>query len=79
MRMNFLEFSNERKRLYDESLFLNPNNAGNAGYFSKKVKRREHWRLYDVFKKRCLSRYRNRRFAANSGELCNSGRFLQRV
>jgi uncharacterized protein YprB with RNaseH-like and TPR domain len=48
-----LGFSNERKRLCDESLFLNASelDAGNAGYFSKKVKRREHWRLYDVFKK----------------------------
>lgn len=46
-------FSTERKRLFDERLFLNKSEleAGNAGYFSKQLKRREHWRLYDFFKK----------------------------
>lgn len=47
-----LGFSSERKRLFDESLFLNKSQleAGNAAYFSKKLKRREHWRLYNSFK-----------------------------
>ena len=46
-------FSTERKRLFDESLFRHKSelDAGNASYFSKKLKRREHWRLYDFFKK----------------------------
>lgn len=46
-------FSKERKRLFDESLFRHKSEleAGNAGYFSKKLKRREHWRLYESFKK----------------------------
>jgi len=46
-------FSTERKRLFDERLFLNKSEleAGNAGYFSRQLKRREHWRLYDFFKK----------------------------
>jgi uncharacterized protein YprB with RNaseH-like and TPR domain len=46
-------FSKDRKRLFDESLFRHKSEleAGNAGYFNKKLKRREHWRLYDSFKK----------------------------
>jgi uncharacterized protein YprB with RNaseH-like and TPR domain len=51
-----LGFSKERKRLFDESLFLNKAqlDARNARYFSQNVKRREHWRLYDFFKKDAL-------------------------
>ena len=49
-------FSKERKRLFDESLSRNKSelDAGNAVYFSKKLKRREHWRLYDSFKKNAV-------------------------
>jgi len=45
-------FSDERKRLYNESLFLFQKelNARNAGYFSRAVKRREQWRLFEMFK-----------------------------
>ena len=46
-------FSSERKRSFDDSLIRNKAelDAGNAAYFSKKLKRREHWRLYHSFKK----------------------------
>lgn len=39
------------KRLSDESLFhdLNALNTADAHYFQKRVKRREHWRLFDCF------------------------------
>lgn len=45
-------FNTERKRLFDESLFLDSRelNRGNASYFFKRLKRREHWRLFDFFK-----------------------------
>lgn len=48
-----LGFSSERKRHFDESLFIYESqlDAGNASYFSKKLKRREQWRLYESFKK----------------------------
>jgi uncharacterized protein YprB with RNaseH-like and TPR domain len=48
-----LGFSSERKRAFDASLLKHKSalEAGNAGYFSKNLKRREHWRLYDFFKK----------------------------
>ncbi|MEW6109036.1 MAG: ribonuclease H-like domain-containing protein [Nitrospirota bacterium] len=47
-----LGLSAERKRLFDESLFLFSEKLsnGNAQYFDKKLKRREHWRLFDFFK-----------------------------
>lgn len=47
-----LGFSPERKRLFDESLLHNMDElkTGNAEYFSSRIKRREHWRLYDFFK-----------------------------
>jgi len=47
-----LTFSDERKRLFDESLFLFQKELGarNAGYFSQAVKRREQWRLFEMFK-----------------------------
>lgn len=45
-------FSLERKRLFDESLFYDSValHSGDAGYFSTRVKRREHWRLFELFK-----------------------------
>jgi uncharacterized protein len=47
-----LGFSRERKKLFDESLFHDREelDAGNAGYFSQRIRRREHWRLFDFFK-----------------------------
>lgn len=47
-----LGFSSERKDLFNRVLSRNACEleAGNAGYFSRKLKRREHWRLYDVFR-----------------------------
>ncbi|NJD56338.1 MAG: exonuclease [Nitrospirae bacterium] len=47
-----LTFSDERKRLFDESLFLFQKefDARNAGYFSREVKRREQWRLFETFR-----------------------------
>lgn len=50
---HLLGFSSERKRAFNESLLKHNSEleARNAGYFSKKLKRREHWRLYDSFKK----------------------------
>jgi hypothetical protein len=47
-----LTFSDERKRLFDGSLFLFQKELGarNAGYFSQAVKRREQWRLFEMFK-----------------------------
>jgi uncharacterized protein YprB with RNaseH-like and TPR domain len=42
----------ERKRLLNESLFLFQKElkAANAGYFSRKIKRREQWRLFEAFR-----------------------------
>ncbi len=47
-----LGFSHERKRLFDESLFFDLENldSRNAQYFAGRLKRREHWRLFDFFK-----------------------------
>ncbi|MDI6801090.1 MAG: ribonuclease H-like domain-containing protein [Thermodesulfovibrionales bacterium] len=44
--------SPERKRLYDDQLMQCSLelNIGNAEYFARVMKRREHWRLFDVFK-----------------------------
>jgi uncharacterized protein YprB with RNaseH-like and TPR domain len=43
--------SDERKRLYDESLFLFSAEleSRNAPFFSSRIKRREHWRLFEIF------------------------------
>lgn len=48
---DLMMFSNERKRLFDESLFLFRKKLQEADpvYFSKKIKRREQWRLFDAF------------------------------
>jgi uncharacterized protein len=47
-----LGFSTERKRLFDESLFLTHAQlkAGNSRYFHRKLRPREHWRLFEFFK-----------------------------
>ena len=47
-----LGFSRERKKLFDESLLHDGEElyAGNARYFSRRIRRREHWRLFDFFK-----------------------------
>ena len=44
--------SPNKKGLFDSrlSLALRELAIGNAGYFAETVKRREHWRLFDVFK-----------------------------
>jgi uncharacterized protein YprB with RNaseH-like and TPR domain len=44
--------SPERKRLYDNQLMQCSAElgAGNAEFFAKTMKRREHWRLFDAFK-----------------------------
>ena len=44
--------SPERKSAYDETLSAASEklNSGNAVYFAKTVKRREHWRFFEVFK-----------------------------
>jgi uncharacterized protein len=65
-----LGYSDERKRFFDESLSRNriELDAGNAGYFSKKLKRREHWRLFNSFRDEavCLDIETNG-FQPNSG------------
>ena len=45
-------FSTERKRLFNESLFLFQQElkACNAGYFSRVIKRREQWRFFNEFR-----------------------------
>jgi uncharacterized protein len=47
-----LGFSSERKKSFDESLIRDKIElaSGNAGYFSKRLKRREHWRLFNFFR-----------------------------
>lgn len=47
-----LGFGKDRKGLYDDTLhhFADELNASNARYFSDRIKRREHWRLFDEFK-----------------------------
>lgn len=47
-----LGFSRERKRQFDENLAHDTVEleAGNARYFARTIKRREHWRLFDIFK-----------------------------
>ncbi|MDH5203835.1 MAG: exonuclease, partial [Nitrospirota bacterium] len=48
--------SPERKRVYDNQLmqFSSELSIGNAEYFAQIMKRREHWRLFDVFKKEAV-------------------------
>lgn len=45
-------FSHENKSIFDERLLIDAMElgAGNAEYFDKRIKRREHWRLFDSFK-----------------------------
>jgi uncharacterized protein YprB with RNaseH-like and TPR domain len=45
-------FSSEKKRLFDKSLFdfTAHLNAGNAQYFDRNIRRREHWRLFESFR-----------------------------
>ncbi|OGW25756.1 MAG: hypothetical protein A2X59_04035 [Nitrospirae bacterium GWC2_42_7] len=45
-------FSHEKKSIFDERLQIDAMElgAGNAEYFDKRIKRREHWRLFDFFK-----------------------------
>lgn len=47
-----LGFTSERKRFFDESLSRASEelDAGNAQFIYKRIKRREHWRLFDFFK-----------------------------
>jgi uncharacterized protein YprB with RNaseH-like and TPR domain len=47
-----LGFGPERKKYFDDnlSLFSSELDSGNAPYFAERIKRREHWRLFDVFK-----------------------------
>ena len=47
-----LGFAPERKRFFDESLFHDRAelDAANAVYFSRRIRRREHWRLFDFFR-----------------------------
>lgn len=51
-----LGFSDERKRLFNESLFqdIKELESGNAQYFFGRLKRREHWRIYDFFKENAV-------------------------
>lgn len=68
---SMLGFSNEKKRLFDESLFhdIAELSIGNAQYFDKRLKRREHWRLFDFFKDNavCLD------IETNGFQPCNGG------
>ncbi|MEC4675446.1 MAG: ribonuclease H-like domain-containing protein [Nitrospirota bacterium] len=47
-----LGFAPETKRLFDESLLQDSTelSTGNAEYFFRRLKRREHWRLFDFFR-----------------------------
>lgn len=47
-----LGFSQARKGILDEGLiqYRSELDAGNAGYFFSRVRRREHWRLFDFFR-----------------------------
>jgi len=47
-----LGFSPEKKKLFDERLSIDAMQleACNAEYFNMRIKRREHWRLFDFFK-----------------------------
>jgi len=49
---NVLSFGQERKKLFDERLFRDDREleARNARYFSNRIRRREHWRLFDFFR-----------------------------
>lgn len=47
-----LGLSQEKKSIFDERLIIDAMElgAGNAEYFNMRIKRREHWRLFDFFK-----------------------------
>ncbi len=47
-----LGFSEERKSFFDDCLLQDSKEllADNAAYFSQRIRRREHWRLFDFFK-----------------------------
>lgn len=47
-----LGFSPERKRIFDEALtvYNAELQSGNAPFFAGRIRRREHWRLYDIFR-----------------------------
>jgi uncharacterized protein YprB with RNaseH-like and TPR domain len=49
---SLLGFSPDRKRIFDENLYHHEEElrAGNARYFSGRIKRREHWRLFNYFR-----------------------------
>jgi uncharacterized protein YprB with RNaseH-like and TPR domain len=51
-----LAFGSERKRMFDEALFHDDKelSAGNAGYFADRIRRREHWRLFDFFRENAV-------------------------
>jgi uncharacterized protein YprB with RNaseH-like and TPR domain len=51
-----LGFSRERKDIFDESLHHDGEQlaAGNARYFAGRIRRREHWRLFDCFRDRTV-------------------------
>ncbi len=51
-----LGFSRERKCIFDESLFHDGEElaAGNARYFAARIRRREHWRLFNFFRDRTV-------------------------
>src|SRR5512135_2677939 len=53
---DLLGFSSERKRLFDESLFRFSEAllSGGSSYFSSNIRRREHWRLFDLFRDRAV-------------------------
>jgi uncharacterized protein YprB with RNaseH-like and TPR domain len=72
-------FSNERKRLYDESLFLFSSelDCRNATFFNNTIKRREHWRLFETFKDHavCLDIETNGLQPSNGGYVTVVGLF----
>jgi uncharacterized protein len=60
----------DKKAVFDESLAsaLNALDSADAGYFAHAIKRRDHWRLFDIFKEEaaCLDIETNG-FMPNSG------------
>lgn len=48
-----LNLSPEKKRFFDDSLslYMHELDAGNAAYLAQAIKRREHWRLFNVFRR----------------------------
>ncbi|NWF75145.1 MAG: ribonuclease H-like domain-containing protein [Nitrospirae bacterium] len=53
---NLTFFSPQKKILYDKFLISASNELenNNANYFANFIKRREHWRLFDIFKKNAI-------------------------